>query len=185
MKRLIFLFSACMMASVSMAASLNWSASDWGSSLTGTAYLIQYTGSETVNIAQIADYLENKGTEYEGTAFQKLGQTDITDSISLGNNGTAITVADTLPSLDNCFTLIITNDGHFVLSSFETITNNTVGGNNMYSISFTTPPFGNTEWTTGDVYSGEEPVDPNVPEPSTCLMLTLLAAGVVLKRRTR
>lgn len=189
MNRIVFAFAACILAGTSMAAALNWSATGWGEPISGTAYLIQYTGNDSaVTTNAIADYLATNGIGHEGSDFSDfttLGNTEISASTNLGTTGIDLTVADTLPSLNNCFTLILTNDGQFVLSSFGTITNNPVGipPTNMYLISFS--PFGGTTWETGALGGGEEPVDPNVPEPTALALLALGVAGVALRRRIR
>ena len=179
-KLLTTLFALLLVVGVLPAATFTWTATEWGTALSGQVYLLQATGAVPETSA-IADYLEENGTSYTGDGFVNYGSTTITDATNIGTT--------TLPdapspngSHDNFFTLIITDDGKFFLSSYESVTDLSDVSGEFYSVAFNTTLSG-TIWTEGTLGGGEDPVDPNVPEPTALALLALGVAGVTLRRR--
>lgn len=189
MKQFLMAFSfLCLMIGTAQAAVATWTAVGWGTALSGTAYLIQSSATEAPDISTIATYLEENGTQYQGDGFSLIGATTLSDALNLGGSGVSLTLQNNLVSLENFFTLIVTNDGKFYLSSYVDAVDMTPGAGTaggepgVYNIEFKPFPIGDVTWTEG-ILGGDTPIDPDVPEPTALALLALGVAGVALRRR--
>lgn len=185
MKKVLLTFAfISLLAYLAPAAVCLWTANGWNTAISGTAYLVQVdSGASIPTTDDIAQYLTQNGSEYTGSDYTLLTQSGLSSATNLGS-GVSWDMADT-DYLSNVFTLIITEENEFYLSSFTsgTVIPGPPGGNDQYN--FTFDLFEGTEWTTGTLAGGEEPVDPNVPEPTALALLALGVAGVALRRRIR
>lgn len=185
--RIFALLSFVLVATSSVsAASVTWLAGGFANdgAVTGVAYLIQSTSP--VQQEAISDYLNQYGTSYSGEGFTLIGSHSLTSATNFQDVVVSYDAYNS-QTLGNCFMIILEEDGGFILSDIRSLIDTSDVSGESASISFPAAIgdiIPGTDWVYGTV-GGDEPVDPNVPEPSTCLMLTLLAAGVVLKRRTR
>lgn len=186
MKKALLSMFAITCASVISAAQVNWSAYNFteNTNISGTAYLIQYTGETPLSSQTIANALVENGTTYNGEDFTLLGTTtELVDQYGVGFEGTQITGLN-ISSADGFFTLVIDSEGNFYLSDIlNGVTNieTTPGsGEYQYFLEFYNYMVeDNYQWYTGKVGSG------NVPEPTALALLALGVAGVALRRRVR
>ena len=167
------LFAFLLIVGVLPAAAITWTAAQWGESLSGQVYLLQATGTAP-ETSVIADYLKTNGVSYAGDGFVSYGNTTITNASNIGTT-TLSDAQSPSGSLGNFFTLIITDDGRFYLSSYEELTDLSGPSGEMYNIDFNL--LVGTSWTSGTLGTGE------VPEPTALALLALGVAGLALRRR--
>lgn len=184
MKKIAFFSFIVVYAGLASAAQANWSAYNFttDTNISGTAYLIQYTGAEPITSSEIANKLISDGISPGGDSFSLLGQTtELVDEYGVGFSGKTLTGLD-ISSNNGFFTLVIDENENFYLSDIlndVTSVETTPGsGEFQYFLEF----YNYLEeddytWYTGKLGSGP------VPEPTALALLAFGVAGVALRRR--
>ena len=171
-KTFLAIFTILLFVGVLPAAAITWTANGWGTAVSGQVYLLQATGTAP-EISAVASYLETNGTSHSGEGFINYGNTTIADAVNIGT----VVLSDVQSPNDNLanfFTLIVTNDGQFYLSTYSSLQDLTGPSGELYTASFN--PFVSTTW-----YSGV--LGDVVPEPTALALLALGVAGLALRRR--
>ena len=144
----LLLFVATLACGILSAASITWSAFGFteDTSLTGTAYLLQYTGDGAVSTQDIKTYLETNGTSYSGSDFVTHGSTQtLVDEVGVGWENLVLSDV-TVSSSGQFFTLIITAEGSFYLARQRLFLALLPGWNNMTCHSSITTKLANGIW---------------------------------------
>ena len=190
MKKFLLTLSIIVSCGIATAATVSWSATGWKNeanesySISGTAYLLQYTGelSNDAVVDTITNHLTTEGlTSYTGDEYSLIHSSSIDNSTTTGSQ--SLQSSGIVDFSTSSYYVLIVLDGEkgFLLASsphkFEQELPD--GSNVSYTITFSS--LRGSEWTSGILGGGE--VDPNVPEPTALALLALGVAGVALRRR--
>lgn len=183
MKALLALLAVAVFPFSVFAAQMDWSAGGYGSYGSWTSYLFEV--SDGIDTKMIYEYIEENGLQSPG---EDSGVTHIDSIVNIEDAGAWIAeqqnLTGTFTEEQRFFVLVVNEAGtEFLLSAIESATTDPNG--QIWTLTFNTNynEWAEDYWQIGSVGGGEEPVDPNVPEPTALALLALGVAGVALRRR--